>query len=265
LIFIDIIDPKKNTTNMPPKASKSSALEKKAAAQAVKDDRKAADDERVEAATWDVGANSKGAAKQKEAEEKAAAKAAKKAETETLLATEATAAPVAAKKTKKKGKDDFDKLNAALAAVPKTKAQKEAEAAAVRKEESRKVEEERKAKRELEKAAEDDMRAKAAARGIVLNHGDEMMIENHNRRDDEDELDATGLAAAVEVLTTGVAGAEVDKHPERRQKAEYKAYFDRQLPLLKLDHPGLKLSQYQERIFEAWKSSPENPKIAAKL
>ena len=29
---------------------------------------------------------------------------------------------------------------------------------------------------------------------------------------------------------------------------------------MKSDHPGLKLSQYKERIFELWKLAPENPK-----
>ena len=34
------------------------------------------------------------------------------------------------------------------------------------------------------------------------------------------------------------------------QQAEYNAYYESQLPLLREEHPGLKLSQYKERIFE---------------
>jgi hypothetical protein len=33
---------------------------------------------------------------------------------------------------------------------------------------------------------------------------------------------------------------------------------------MKEDLPGLKLSQYKDRIFEAWKKSPENPANQAK-
>jgi hypothetical protein len=29
---------------------------------------------------------------------------------------------------------------------------------------------------------------------------------------------------------------------------------------MKSEHPGLKLSQYKERIFSNWQSSPQNPK-----
>jgi hypothetical protein len=42
------------------------------------------------------------------------------------------------------------------------------------------------------------------------------------------------------------------------------AYEERMLPVLKEDLPGLKLSQYKERIFEMWKKAPENPMNAAR-
>jgi len=32
------------------------------------------------------------------------------------------------------------------------------------------------------------------------------------------------------------------------------------LPILKEELPGLKLSQYKERIFDLWKTAPENPR-----
>ena len=55
------------------------------------------------------------------------------------------------------------------------------------------------------------------------------------------------------------AGGVVDAHPEKRRKALYREFEDRMLIALKEDHPGLKLSQYKERIFKAWEKSPENP------
>ncbi|RYH22721.1 DUF1014 domain-containing protein [archaeon] len=32
------------------------------------------------------------------------------------------------------------------------------------------------------------------------------------------------------------------------------------MPILKEEMPGLKLSQYRERIWEMWKTAPENPR-----
>lgn len=37
------------------------------------------------------------------------------------------------------------------------------------------------------------------------------------------------------------------------------AFEERMLPEVKADYPGLKLSQYKEKIFDIWKKSPENP------
>lgn len=171
---------------------------------------------------------------------------------------EATHPKVTAKKPKKKGKDDFDLLNAALKAAPKTKAQKLQEEKKQADLERRKQEEEARRKNEERREAEEEERRKAAARGIVLSHGDDLMMqENTNRREDDFE-GASGLEAAIGLLSTG--DAEVDAHPERRQKALHNAFYERMLPLVKQDMPGLKHSQYKERIFDMWKTSPENPR-----
>jgi len=42
-------------------------------------------------------------------------------------------------------------------------------------------------------------------------------------------------------------------------KALYSAFEERELARLKVDQPGLKLSQYKERIFALWQKSNENP------
>jgi hypothetical protein len=242
---------------MPPKYAKAQALERKAQAQEVKDRRAAEDAERAEAATWEVGANSKAAMRQKELEDRHAEKVAKKAEASALLAQEESSV-ASGKKTKKKGKDDFDKLNEALAAIPMTKAQKEAAAAQKRREEAMKKEAEDKARKDAEREAAEEIRRKAAARGIVVDHGDSLMVENPNHLADDDEFEqVSGLDGAINLLS--VSGPE-DRHPERRQKAAYQAYYDRMLPQLKAEEPGLKLSQYKERIFNMWDKAPENPK-----
>ena len=45
----------------------------------------------------------------------------------------------------------------------------------------------------------------------------------------------------------------------RRMKAAYAAYLDAEMPRVKLDKPGLKLSQYKDMIWKSWQKSPSNP------
>ncbi len=111
---------------MPPKQKAQDKQEQLEAARA----QKAAEEaERQEAASWAVGSKSGG--KAQESEEKEAIKRQKAAEKAALLAQDEQSLSnvvKVGKPTKKKGKDDFDMLNAALANQPKTKAQKDAEA-----------------------------------------------------------------------------------------------------------------------------------------
>lgn len=154
-------------------------------------------------------------------------------------------------------------MNAALASAPKTKAQKAAEEKKKAEEERRKKEAENREKNEERRRAQEEERRRAAARGIVLDHGDDLMsIENTNRKD-PDVLDVTGIEAGISVLSTG--DELPDNHPEKRQKALHNAYVEKMLPVMKKEYPGLKLSQYKERIFEMWKTSPENPRYVAAI
>ena len=87
--------------------------------------------------------------------------------------------------------------------------------------------------------AEEDYIRKQAAKGIVMNHAEELMVPINNRLDgDEDDLgfqDVSGIDSAMEALATGGGGEEkVDQHPERRRKVLC-------LPCL---HLYLKLSMY---------------------
>ncbi len=52
----------------------------------------------------------------------------------------------------------------------------------------------------------------------MLNHTDDLFIPHKNRLE-EDELEGTGLDAAVDLLSEAVSGkVSVDEHPERRRK-----------------------------------------------
>lgn len=48
-------------------------------------------------------------------------------------------------------------------------------------------------------------------------------------------------------------GGKADQHPEKRRKALFEAYTERELVTMREEQPGLKLSQMKERIFEMWK------------
>ena len=116
------------------------ALDKQALIDAERDKKAAAEAEKKQAAEWAVGAKDNSRAKV--AEEKEAERMRKAAELAAIVAQdEAELGGVkTVKKIKKKGKDDFDLLNAALASAPKTKAQKEAELKKKQSEERQKAE-----------------------------------------------------------------------------------------------------------------------------
>ena len=202
---------------------KQSALEKKEAQEAEKARKAAEEAERKEAASWSVGAKDNG--KLKETEDKEALKRQKAAEKAALLAAdeESLSAIVKTGKPKKsKGKDDFAMLNAALANQPKTKAQKEAEAKKAEADERKRKEAEIREQKEAQQKAQADYIKAQAARGIVVNHTDDLFIPLNNKLDEEDEdyeEQGTGLDAAVDALNIASGSMKKkDDHPERRQK-----------------------------------------------
>ncbi|KAI8109593.1 hypothetical protein M9434_000875 [Picochlorum sp. BPE23] len=81
-------------------------------------------------------------------------------------------------------------------------------------------------------------------------------VEIDNRK--EAVVDARSLDDAVSQLSIG--SQEVDRHPEKRAKAMWNAFFEARLPEMKEEKPGLKLQQYKARIFDEWQRSKENPR-----
>jgi hypothetical protein len=77
----------------------------------------------------------------------------------------------------------------------------------------------------------------------------------------ESVVDARSLDDAVRQMG-GIELEDVDRHPERRAKALFAAYFERRLPEMKEEKPGLKLMAYKSKIFDEWQRSPENPRNA---
>ncbi|KAG1305504.1 hypothetical protein G6F64_008328 [Rhizopus arrhizus] len=76
------------------------------------------------------------------------------------------------------------------------------------------------------------------------------------------EFTASGIDDALDLLSlndSSVKAKDIEKHPERRFKAAYAAFEERELPNFKRDNPGLRLSQLKELMYKAFQKSPENP------
>ncbi len=70
-----------------------------------------------------------------------------------------------------------------------------------------------------------------------------------------DVIDATGLEDALQ----GLDLIDIDKHPEKRMRAAWNSYLEKQMPLFKLEYPKVKRQQLIQMIQKEFKKSPENP------
>ncbi|KAH9857494.1 hypothetical protein C2E23DRAFT_804506 [Lenzites betulinus] len=215
---------------MPPKggnAKKESGRAKKAENEAKKAAAADADKERKEADEWSKG--SKAASKAKEdKEEKRRAELARKAENARLLAEEESSAPAKVKVAPKA---------ATKKAPPKV--------------------------------------AKPAGPGAIAAGGGLGAVSTPPEAVDDskpaevESFTATGIDNAIDLLevvtakmdkaSVGSQAANIERHPERRFKAAFEAYKERELPKARKEHPGLRLQQYNDLIYKQFQKSPENP------
>ncbi|KAJ1958526.1 hypothetical protein EC988_000249, partial [Linderina pennispora] len=201
------------------------AKEKKAATQAVKDSKKRAEQEAKDSAAWAVG--SKKNDKKAEQEAKRLEKLARKQEADALLAAENKSIA-----SSLKGKTGPAKLGPAKPVRPARGAEKKAEA----------------------KSAAVHSAAEASK-----------PVESFAARNIDDALDLMSSIGDEPVATGGAqakkggVAALVDRHPERRAKAAYKAFEDRELDRLKSENPGLRLTQLKQLLWKEWQKSPDNP------
>ncbi|GMH35580.1 hypothetical protein BSKO_03448 [Bryopsis sp. KO-2023] len=98
---------------------------------------------------------------------------------------------------------------------------------------------------------------KAIERKEVAEEAYVAMVDHRNTNRDQDMLEAHNVEQAIRQLT--VEEDEADRHPERRRKAAYLAFEERELERLKSEKPGLKQSQYRDMIFKLWQKSVDNP------
>ncbi|EYU38002.1 hypothetical protein ABFS82_02G003700 [Erythranthe guttata] len=181
------------------------------------------------------GDKPKAAKKREEDAEKRAEAAAKKAEARRLAELEEQELEKSLKKTDKKA------IRVA-APVPKVtevelRRRKEEEQAALQ----RRVEEDKKKKNRT--ADEEEY---------------ERMVNVVNTNRDDSIIEARSVEEALAKMTVEDS-LPVDKHPEKRLKASFKAFEEAELPKLKEEKPGLTHTQYKDMIWKLWKKSPDNP------
>jgi Coiled-coil domain-containing protein 124 /Oxs1 len=226
--------------------------------------------EAAEAAAWNQGANTKRAERSELEAQQADEAARKKREKQALLEAEEAALAggsgkkasggAAAKQAKKnKKKDDLSMLEDALVTAADKKAKQKKEELEQRK----RQEEESHRRKEEQKAA-----VSASLDPLLANT--EQMLGGVLITDSEDGTDmgrkgnvarmeaegASGIDAALGAVSTVL---NVHGQPLKSAKALYNDYEARMLPIMKEEHPGLRLAQYKEKIWASWKKSPDNP------
>lgn len=87
-------------------------------------------------------------------------------------------------------------------------------------------------------------------RGIVSDQKLFIKIDNNNLFEEKSVYNASNIEDAVNIFN--------DDLPN--ETCLYKEFYERNLPIVKNELPGLRLSQYKEKIRKMWKISYENPK-----
>jgi len=105
---------------------------------------------------------------------------------------------------------------------------------------------------------------KAAVKPPVKTHLDDELVENVNRLAVEGD-EARSVTDAISILSTASGADSADRHPERRVKAAFLAFEERNLPILKNENPNMRLSQLKQQIRKEWLKSPENPMNQASM
>ncbi|KZS98744.1 DUF1014-domain-containing protein [Sistotremastrum niveocremeum HHB9708] len=227
---------------MPPKggnAKKESGRAKKAENEEKKKEAAAAAKEAKEANEWADGSKS-GKSSKEEKEEKRRQEAAKKAERERLLAEEE--ASIASAKPKAAPKAGAKKGAASASGASSSKKAKEKEVPAG----------------PGAIAAGGGLGGQSAACSIA--DDEHKLVESFAATGIDDALDLlTVINAKADKASVGQAAAGLERHPERRFKAAFEAYQERELPIIKKDHPGLRLNQYKDLLFKQFQKSPDNP------
>ncbi|KAJ2574608.1 hypothetical protein GGH95_003881 [Coemansia sp. RSA 1836] len=208
------------------------ANEKKAAVKAEKDSKTRKEKEAQVASSWQEGA--KDNSKQKEADAKRAEKDARRREAQLQL--EAEAKEIARAQAAKTGPPKLAPKKKATPVAASTPSFDDAIASAA---------------------------PSAAARVVVDSHEPIESFAAHNIDDALDLIDAVAAPDDDDhkalVSRHAAMASLIDRHPERRAKAAFHAYQEREVERIKQENPGLRLMQVRDLVWKAWQKSPENP------
>lgn len=101
--------------------------------------------------------------------------------------------------------------------------------------------------------------ATALPRGVVV--GPDLAAQNPNHllreRLEKGEIDARTVEEAIDVLS--ISKGQPEKHPEKRLKAAFASFEEREFPRLKAENTNLRQSQVKQLLRKEWMKSPENP------
>ncbi|MAZ55217.1 MAG: hypothetical protein CMP55_05380 [Flavobacteriales bacterium] len=206
-----------------------------------------AEEEKLLNEYWNEGTNKRGEKKAQMEHEKQMEKMQKLKEKKELEEAENAniqSTNTKVKKTKKKKGDDFELLNEALKNAPKTKAQKEAEQKQQEKLQKLAELERVNAKLKQEKELLEKEKQKNMQKGMVYEHDNIMDMEVHNTLEEDEEV-ITGLDNILSSFST-------------EDSVSFNKFYHQQLPIMKKEYPGLRLTQYQQKIHVLWKKSPLN-------
>ncbi|CDO71893.1 hypothetical protein BN946_scf184940.g40 [Trametes cinnabarina] len=85
-------------------------------------------------------------------------------------------------------------------------------------------------------------------------------VESYHATGIDNALDLLEVVTAkMDKASVGSQAANLERHPERRFKAAFEAYKERELPKMRQEHPGLRLQQYHDLLYKQFQKSPENP------
>ncbi|KAJ6692941.1 hypothetical protein OIU79_014638 [Salix purpurea] len=214
----------------------SKAEEARARKNALEADKKSREVREKEEQYWREaeGSKSRAAKKREEESEKKAEAAARKAEARRLAEQEEKELEKAMKKPDKKANRVSIPVKVTEAELRKRREEEQAEMA-------KKADE---AKKKKDRTAEEEEYEKM------------VLVSNTNR--DDSIIEASTVEEAIAQISVADT-LPVDRHPERRLKASFKAFEEAELPMLKEEKPGLTHTQYKDMIWKLWKKSPDNP------
>lgn len=211
------------------------------------DEKEKAEQEKLLNEYWNEGTNKKGEKKaqlehEKQMEKLQKIKEKKELEEADNLSTQGKSVKI--KKPKKNKNDDLEMLKEALKNTPKTKSQIEFEKKQQEKQKQKEESEKRLAQQKEDRELLEQEKLKNIEQGMVYDHDNIMDMEIHNNLEEDEEV-ITGMDNILDTFSSP-------------KNISYNSFYQQQLPIVKSEYPGLRLTQYQEKIHILWKKSPLN-------